>query len=188
MKSNDFIWRRIKDIEDSLTKEQDLLKQFEDALRYASNPRKQSGYLEDIERQRKVISKYQDEYSQLIALKSTIPESRTTHKKIDSQIEKKDNNSNYHQNNKVSIKKIDIGYLIDNIINGFLAGLFFGVFIYLTFYSDTDYDSSSLVLLCIAVLKLVRYSNRNEQTSYECLSKRLADKLVRSHCLKLDMF
>jgi DNA polymerase-3 subunit delta len=40
----------------------------------------------------------------------------------------------------------------------------------------------------IALLKLVRYSNRNEQTNYECLLRRLDYKLVRSHFLELDMF
>ena len=47
--------------------------------------------------------------------------------------------------------------------------------------------SDKFLLLYIALLKMVRYSNRNEQTNYECLSKIPENQLQRSLNPKLDM-
>ena len=65
MASNNLDRQRLRDIEDNLTKERDLLKQFEDALRYETDPRMQARYKKDIERQRQAINQYQKEYQEL---------------------------------------------------------------------------------------------------------------------------
>ena len=52
MTSNNFDQQRIKDLEDNLATERELLKQFEDTLRYQTNPREIAGLKRDIERQK----------------------------------------------------------------------------------------------------------------------------------------
>ncbi|MGK7895483.1 MAG: hypothetical protein AB4372_18170 [Xenococcus sp. (in: cyanobacteria)] len=65
MTSNNFDQQRLKDLGDNLAKEQDLLKQFEDSLRYESDPRIKARYQKDIERQKQAINQYQKEYQEL---------------------------------------------------------------------------------------------------------------------------
>jgi len=65
MTSNDFECQRLRDIEDNLAQERDLLKQFEDAWRYETDPRIQARCQRDIARQKKTIAQYQQEYQQL---------------------------------------------------------------------------------------------------------------------------
>lgn len=65
MTSNDFDRQRLRDIEDNLAQERNLLKQFEDTLRYETDPRIQARYQQDIARQNKTIARYQQEYQQL---------------------------------------------------------------------------------------------------------------------------
>ena len=67
MTSNDFDRQRLRDIEDNLANEQELLKQFEDTLRYETDPRMRTRYQRDIERQKKTIIQYQNEYQELKA-------------------------------------------------------------------------------------------------------------------------
>ena len=67
MTPNDFNHDRLRDIEDNLVKERELLKQFEDTLRYETDPRIQARYQNDIERQKKTIIQYQNEYQELKA-------------------------------------------------------------------------------------------------------------------------
>ena len=65
MTSNDFDRQRLKDLEDNLAREQELLKQFENTLRYESDPRIKAKYQTDIERQKQAINQYQKEYQEL---------------------------------------------------------------------------------------------------------------------------
>ena len=65
MTAKDFDRQRLKDLEDNLAHEQELLKQFEDALRYETDPRLRARYQTDIERQRQAINQYQKEYQEL---------------------------------------------------------------------------------------------------------------------------
>ena len=74
MASNDLNQQRLIDIEDNLTKERELLKQFEDAYRYETDPRIQAKYKKDIERQKQAINQYQQEYQELTdKLSSDLP-------------------------------------------------------------------------------------------------------------------
>lgn len=65
MTSSDFDRQRLRNIEDNLARERELLKQFEDTLRYETDPRMQARYQNDIERQKNTIIQYQQEYKQL---------------------------------------------------------------------------------------------------------------------------
>ena len=65
MTSANFDQDRLKDLEDNLARERELLKQFEDTLRYESDPRIKARYQQDIERQKQAITQYQQEYAQL---------------------------------------------------------------------------------------------------------------------------
>ncbi len=65
MTSKDFDHQRLKDLEDNLAKERELLKQFEDALRYESDPRTLSKYKDNIKRQKQTILDFQKEYTEL---------------------------------------------------------------------------------------------------------------------------
>ncbi len=57
--------QRLKDLEDHIASDQKLLKDFEEVLRYETNPRVMGGYRRDIERQRESLAKYKQEYAEL---------------------------------------------------------------------------------------------------------------------------
>lgn len=65
MASENFDQQRLKDLESNIARERELLKQFEEALSYATDPRLVGKYKKDIERQKQAIAKYQQEYAQL---------------------------------------------------------------------------------------------------------------------------
>ncbi|MDY6802412.1 MAG: hypothetical protein SXA11_01195 [Cyanobacteriota bacterium] len=57
--------QRLKDLEDNITQDLELLKEYEDALRYAENPRIIRGYHKEVERQEKSIKNYKLQYAEL---------------------------------------------------------------------------------------------------------------------------
>jgi hypothetical protein len=57
--------QRLKDLEDHIASDQKLLNEFEEALRYETNPRVMGGYRRDIERQQESLTKYKQEYAEL---------------------------------------------------------------------------------------------------------------------------
>ena len=65
MTSNDFNQQRRKDIEDNIARERELLKQFEDDLSLATERRIIAHLERDIERQKKAIANYQQQYEEL---------------------------------------------------------------------------------------------------------------------------
>ncbi|MGF1490359.1 MAG: hypothetical protein ACFBSE_24990 [Prochloraceae cyanobacterium] len=65
MSNNSFEQQRLQDLADNIARSQKLLKEFEEALEYASDPRIKAKYKEDIKRQKDAIDKYQREYSEL---------------------------------------------------------------------------------------------------------------------------
>ncbi|GAA6621828.1 hypothetical protein [Scytonema sp. NUACC26] len=60
MKSLGFYEKRLQDLEKNITEDQKLLKQYEDVLRYESDPRAIGRYKREIERQRESVSSYID--------------------------------------------------------------------------------------------------------------------------------
>nr|QNO48204.1 hypothetical protein PGANABGL_00018 [Methanosarcinales archaeon ANME-2c ERB4] len=59
------IERRIQQLADNIRKDMDLLKSYEDELRYETDPRRLARYRREIERQRESLSRYQQEYDEL---------------------------------------------------------------------------------------------------------------------------
>jgi len=57
--------RRIQDLADNIRQDLNLLKAYEDKLRYETDPRRLEGYRREIERQRESLSSYQQEYDEL---------------------------------------------------------------------------------------------------------------------------
>ncbi|NEP35922.1 MULTISPECIES: hypothetical protein [unclassified Moorena] len=58
-------YQRLQDLADNIAKDQELLKDYEDELRYTNNPRDRANYRREIERQRESVAKYQQEYEEL---------------------------------------------------------------------------------------------------------------------------
>jgi len=59
------IERRIQQLADNIRKDMDLLNDYEDELRYETDPRRLARYRREIERQRESLSRYQQEYDEL---------------------------------------------------------------------------------------------------------------------------
>jgi hypothetical protein len=59
------IERRIQQLADNIRKDMDLLKSYEDELRYETDPRRLARYRREIERQRESLSRYQHKYDEL---------------------------------------------------------------------------------------------------------------------------
>ncbi|NQE52764.1 hypothetical protein C5S29_04155 [ANME-1 cluster archaeon GoMg3.2] len=57
--------RRLQDLADNIRQDLNLLKAYEDKLRYETDPRRLEGYRLEIERQRESLSSYQQEYDEL---------------------------------------------------------------------------------------------------------------------------
>ncbi|WP_424097514.1 hypothetical protein [Moorena producens] len=57
--------QRLQDLADNIAQDQELLKDYEDELRYTNNPRDRTNYRREIERQRESVAKYQQEYEKL---------------------------------------------------------------------------------------------------------------------------
>lgn len=57
--------RRLQDLADNIAKEQELLKDYEEALLYEDEPRRIKRYRREIERQRESVTRYQLEYAEL---------------------------------------------------------------------------------------------------------------------------
>ena len=57
--------RRLQDLADNIRQDMNLLKAYEDELRYETDPRRLEGYRREIERQRGSLSSYQQEYDEL---------------------------------------------------------------------------------------------------------------------------
>lgn len=65
MKSLGFYEKRLEDLENNITEDQKLLKQYEDVLRYESDPRAIGKCEREIERQRESVTRYHQEYAEL---------------------------------------------------------------------------------------------------------------------------
>ena len=57
--------KRLKDLEDNIRKDQELLKNYEDELRYESDPGRLANYSRQIERLRESLTRNQQEYDEL---------------------------------------------------------------------------------------------------------------------------
>lgn len=58
--------RRLKDLEDNIQQDQNLLKNYEDELRYEGDPRRRARYNREIDRSRESANRYQQEYNEML--------------------------------------------------------------------------------------------------------------------------
>ncbi len=65
MASEDFDRKRLQDLADNISQEQELLKEYEDSLRNETDPRRRKQYEQDIKLLHQSINKYKQEYFQL---------------------------------------------------------------------------------------------------------------------------
>ena len=65
MTSEGFDQKRSQNLADNLAEDLELLKEFEDELRYETNPRRRGKYRKEIERQQQAIATYKQEYADL---------------------------------------------------------------------------------------------------------------------------
>ncbi|MEA3324010.1 MAG: hypothetical protein U9Q37_02575, partial [Euryarchaeota archaeon] len=63
--NKDLIEERLKALEDGIYQDQDLLNDYEDKLRYETDPRRLAGYRQEIKRQHESIAEHQQEYAKL---------------------------------------------------------------------------------------------------------------------------
>jgi len=63
--NEDITEKRVNDLEDNIRQDQDMLKDYEDELRYKSDPRRQAECRREIERLRESITRNQKEYDEL---------------------------------------------------------------------------------------------------------------------------
>jgi tetratricopeptide (TPR) repeat protein len=63
--NEDFNRKRLRDLEDNIRQDLKLLKEYEDELRYETDPRRLARYRREIERQRESLAHYQQEYDEL---------------------------------------------------------------------------------------------------------------------------
>ncbi|WP_414561701.1 hypothetical protein [Anabaena sp. CCY 9613] len=55
---------RLQHLEDNIRQDQDLLKKYEDSLRYEDDPRRQARYSREIEQLRESANRYRKEYDE----------------------------------------------------------------------------------------------------------------------------
>ncbi len=63
---SEFDSRRLQDLEDNIQKDQELLKEYEDELRYTRDPMERARYLREIERLKTSNNRYHKEYIELL--------------------------------------------------------------------------------------------------------------------------
>ncbi|MDJ0800609.1 MAG: hypothetical protein QNJ51_28015 [Calothrix sp. MO_167.B12] len=95
--------QRLKDLEDSITKDEKLLKDFEDALRYETNPRVIAGYRQEIERQKESIASHKSEYVELKQELAGEPSAQIQLQKVENQLQQMDNKINILLSGQVAI-------------------------------------------------------------------------------------
>ncbi|NQE52365.1 hypothetical protein C5S29_02130 [ANME-1 cluster archaeon GoMg3.2] len=64
---------RIQDLADNIRQDMNLLKAYEDELRYETDPRRLAGYRREIERQRESLTRYKQEYDELQKQVTDVP-------------------------------------------------------------------------------------------------------------------
>jgi hypothetical protein len=63
--NEDITEKRVNDLEDNIRQDLDMLKEYEDKLRYETDPRRMAEYRREIERQHDSLTRNQKEYDEL---------------------------------------------------------------------------------------------------------------------------
>ncbi|MDJ0615924.1 MAG: hypothetical protein QNJ63_04085 [Calothrix sp. MO_192.B10] len=95
--------QRLQDLEDNIAKDQELLKDFEDELRYEMNPRTIQKYRRDIELQKKSIASHKEEYAELKQELAVEPSAQIQLLHVEKQLQQMDHKINVLLNGQVAI-------------------------------------------------------------------------------------
>ncbi len=90
MRSPSFYQKRLQDLADNIAKDLELLKDFEDELRYETNPRVKARYRREIGRQQESVTRYKQEYVELQQKLTGSPSTQMQMQKVDSQLQQMD--------------------------------------------------------------------------------------------------
>ncbi|MBC1241188.1 hypothetical protein [Nostoc sp. 2RC] len=93
--------QRLRDLEIHISKDLELLNEFEEALRYETNPRVKAGYRQEIQRQYDSLARYKQEYAQLEQGLSNVPNAQM--RKVENQLQHMDAKLNVLLNGQVVI-------------------------------------------------------------------------------------
>ncbi|MFN6497612.1 MAG: hypothetical protein RMX65_011480 [Nostoc sp. DedQUE01] len=93
--------QRLRDLEIHISKDQELLNDFEEALRYETNPRVKARYRQEIQQQYDSLTRYKQEYTELEQQLSNTPNVQM--QKVESQLQQMDAKLNVLLNGQVAI-------------------------------------------------------------------------------------
>lgn len=119
MNSSNFFQQRLQDLADNITKEQELLKDYEDVLRYETDPRKKAGYRREIERQKSSVAQYQQEYEELQREVTGQPSAQM--QEVGSQLQQMDAKLNTLLSTQATISE-DLNQIRQNLLSRYDAG------------------------------------------------------------------
>jgi type I site-specific restriction-modification system R (restriction) subunit len=94
-------FQRLRDLEIHISKDLELLNEFEEALRYETNPRVKAGYRQEIQRQYDSLARYKQEYAELEQGLSNVPNAQM--RKVENQLQHMDAKLNVLLNGQVVI-------------------------------------------------------------------------------------
>ena len=110
--------QRLQDLADNITQDQELLKEFEEELRYETNPRIKGRYRREIERQQESVKAYQQEYKQL--QQELASQSSIKMQKVEGQLQQMDAKLNLLLSGQVTIYR-DIKGMGQDLLNRYDA-------------------------------------------------------------------
>jgi chromosome segregation ATPase len=100
-----FYQKRLQDLEDNIAKEQELLKDYEEALGLEDEPRRIKKYNREIERQRGSVTRYQQEFAELQQKLRGSSSAQMQMQKVGSQLQQMDAKLNILLSSQVVIYK-----------------------------------------------------------------------------------
>lgn len=101
MASPDFDQKRLQDLADNIAKEQELLNDYEEALRLEDDPRRLKRYYKEIERQRESVHRYQQEFSALQQRQTSKPSAQM--QEVGNQLQQMDTKLNILLSGQIAI-------------------------------------------------------------------------------------
>lgn len=121
MISPNFYQKRLQDLEDNIAKEQELLKDYEEALNLEDDPRRIKKYSREIERQRQSVTLYQQEFAELEQKLTNSPSNQMQIQKIENQLQQMDAKLNILLSGQVVIYE-DLNQMRQALLNRYNEG------------------------------------------------------------------
>ncbi|MBP0001498.1 MAG: hypothetical protein J7641_21325 [Cyanobacteria bacterium SID2] len=120
---SDFFQQRLQDLADNIAEDRKLLKEFEDELRYETDPRTKARYRREIERQQESVAKYRQEYAELqTELQQSVTDRPSAQMaEVGSQLQQMDAKLNLLLSSQVAIYE-DLNRMRQSLLNRYDAG------------------------------------------------------------------